>query len=90
MPEYLIDTNVLLRSVADDSEQHASTVRAVALLLDKGQEVFLAPQVLMEFWAVATRPADVNGLAWSIDMVQGEINRLPGPILPVARNTDGI
>jgi predicted nucleic acid-binding protein len=76
MPGLLIDTNVLLRSVADGSEQHASAVSAISLLLERGQELFLAPQVLMEFWAVATRPADVNGLAWSVDMVRGEIGRL--------------
>jgi predicted nucleic acid-binding protein len=76
MPGYLIDTNVLLRSVADASSQHSSAVSAIALLLEKGQELFLAPQVLMEFWAVATRPADVNGLDWSVETVCGEIRRL--------------
>jgi predicted nucleic acid-binding protein len=61
MTTYLIDTNVLLRSVQGKSAEHPSVVSAIALLLEKGEELFLAPQVLVEFWAVATRPVDANG-----------------------------
>jgi predicted nucleic acid-binding protein len=76
MPTYLIDTNVLLRSVNDASAEHPSAVGAIASLLEKGHELFLAPQVLVEFWAVATRPADANGFDWSLNKVRDEIDRL--------------
>jgi predicted nucleic acid-binding protein len=76
MPRYLIDTNVLLRAAASTSSQHSTAVSAIESLLQKGQEIFLAPQVLMEFWAVATRPVDVNGFGWPVEAVRGEIDRL--------------
>ncbi|MGW8256791.1 MAG: type II toxin-antitoxin system VapC family toxin [Thermoguttaceae bacterium] len=76
MSRYVIDTNVILRSVADVSVQHSSAVSVIALLLEKEQELFLAPQVLMEFWAVVTRPVAVNGFDWSVEEARGEISRL--------------
>lgn len=32
-------------------------------MIDGGDELYIAPQVLFEFWVVATRPAERNGLA---------------------------
>jgi predicted nucleic acid-binding protein len=84
MTSYLIDTNVILRSIADKSVQHSTAVSAIALLLEKRQELFLAPQVLMELWAVATRPMDVNGFGWPVDMIRGKVDILLDqfPLLP--------
>jgi predicted nucleic acid-binding protein len=84
MTRYLIDTNVLLRSAASTSARNPAAAGAVAILLAQGDELFLAPQVLMEFWSVATRPVAVNGLGWSVDMVRGEVERLLDqfPLLP--------
>lgn len=36
----------------------------------------LAPQVLVEFWVVATRPVDVNGFGWTTEIVGAAIARL--------------
>jgi predicted nucleic acid-binding protein len=44
--------------------------------LTNGHELFITPQILIEFWAVATRPIDANGLGWSSALVQTEIERL--------------
>ena len=84
MARYLIDTNVLLRSVMHTSERSSAAVGAIAALLGRYEEVLLAPQVLMEFWSVATRPITVNGLGWPVEMVCGEINKLLDqfPLLP--------
>lgn len=84
MARYLIDTNVLLRIALNTSAQHAVAVDAIAVLLGRGDEVYLAPQVLTEFWCVATRPADVNGLGWPVEVVRGEIESLLEhfPLLP--------
>jgi predicted nucleic acid-binding protein len=58
---YLIDTNVLLRwSVADDPD-YAQCVAAVDALTAQGIDVCVCAQVLVEYWAVSTRPRDVNG-----------------------------
>ncbi|MGD0898511.1 MAG: PIN domain-containing protein [Thermoguttaceae bacterium] len=76
MTRYLIDTNVLLRSAVDTSARNPAAAGAIAILLARGDEMLLAPQVLMEFWCVATRPAAANGFGWPVDVVRGEIDRL--------------
>ena len=76
MTRYLIDTNVLLRSAVNTSARNPAAAGAIAILLARGDELLLAPQVLMEFWSVATRPAAVNGLGWSVDVVRDETERL--------------
>jgi predicted nucleic acid-binding protein len=84
MTRYLIDTNVLLRSAATTSARNPAAAGAVAMLLSRGDELLLVPQVLTEFWSVATRPAAVNGFGWPVDLVRGEIDRLLDqfPLLP--------
>jgi predicted nucleic acid-binding protein len=84
MTRYLIDTNVLLRSAVSTSARNPAAAGAISSLLAQGDELFLAPQVLTEFWSVATRPAAVNGLGWPVDVVCGEIERLLDqfPLLP--------
>ena len=61
----LIDTNVLLRLADDRSSEHSVAQRAVEHLLASNISLFISAQVLVEFWAVATRPDSANGLGWS-------------------------
>jgi predicted nucleic acid-binding protein len=61
MARYLADTNVLLRAAAAKSAHYAVAVESIKRLLARGDEVFLAPQAIVEFWCVATRPVEVNG-----------------------------
>jgi predicted nucleic-acid-binding protein len=49
MARYLVDTNVLLRAAAPKSTQHALAVQAIKRLVSQGEELLIAPQVLMEF-----------------------------------------
>ena len=63
---YLVDTNVLLRSVEDDHPMNAVAVEAVRFLLAQGETLCIVSQNLIEFWAVATRPASANGLNMSV------------------------
>jgi predicted nucleic acid-binding protein len=49
---------------------------AVATLLGRGDDCYLAPQVLIELWVVATRPTEVNGLGWSPDYTRQVIEQL--------------
>jgi len=64
---YLVDTNVLLRSVQKSHQMHSDAVRAIELLLRNPEAVSVIPQNLIEFWAVATRPEINNGLGLSVD-----------------------
>ena len=83
MTDYLLDTNIILRVVQSSTPTHALAVEAVASILAKGDNIFITPQILMEFWAVATRPVDVNGLGWSSSLTETEIQalRLQFPML---------
>jgi len=84
MIRYLADTNVLLRGAVATSSRNPAAAGAIAVLLGRGDELLLAPQVLIEFWSVATRPAEVNGLGWPVDVVRNEVDRLleQFPLLP--------
>src|SRR5205809_1881163 len=64
---YLVDTNVLLRSIQQADPMHADAKRAAATLTRQDQQLSIVAQNLIEFRAVATRPAVNNGLALSID-----------------------
>ena len=63
---YLVDTNVLLRSVQNSHPMQSEAVRAINLLLRNPETVSVVPQTLIEFWAVATRPQINNGLELSV------------------------
>lgn len=70
---YLVDTNVLLRYCERDSSDHALCVSAVRGLVARGDEVCLCAQILIEHWAVATRPVAVNGLGLEPDYVDRQL-----------------
>ncbi len=66
------------------SEQHTIATQALARLLGQGDEVYLTPQNLIEFWAVATRSVDANGFGWTSERTSEEVSELRErfPILP--------
>lgn len=84
MVQYALDTNVLLRAAAPTSTHHAAAVEAVKRLLAGGEGLFLAPQVLVEFWSVATRPIEVNGYGWPAENAEARVAELlrQFPLLP--------
>jgi len=65
MKLYLLDTNILLRSSDSLSSQYTLARSAMAKVLAQGDRPVLTAQVLIEFWVVATRPLEVNGLGWT-------------------------
>ncbi len=75
MSQYLLDTNILLRSVDTSSDQHPLATDCVYQLLQNGNECLITSQVLIEFWVVVTRPVEVNGLGWSSPTTQERINQ---------------
>ena len=76
MAKYLLDTNVILRLSNRSDAQHGLAVDAVDNLLSRGNECFLAPQALIEFWVVSTRAVDVNGLGQTPVDTRAIIERL--------------
>jgi predicted nucleic acid-binding protein len=55
---------------------HTDAVRAVSVLLTRGERVCVFPQNLIEFWNVATRPVSVNGLGFSLAQTEAEVNSI--------------
>lgn len=74
MARYLLDTNILLRVAQAEAPAHPLATHAVAELLAQGHDLCVTPQVLIEFWAVATRPVSANGLAWPTTAVASEVD----------------
>lgn len=81
----LVDTNILVRLAVPSDPRHLSARRAVeALLAEEG--LYAASQNFIEFWNVATRPVEKNGLGLTIttaDQVlrsfEQAFSRLPEP-----------
>lgn len=53
---YTLDSNLLLRSIEADHPQQGEALGLINKLVDRGESVYLLPQVFYEFWVVATRP----------------------------------
>jgi predicted nucleic acid-binding protein len=76
MAAYLLDTNILLRSVQREAPHHPLAIEALATLLEQEHDVFITAQNLIEFWSVASRPTEANGLGWTTETVRQEVDRL--------------
>lgn len=73
---YLVDTNFLLRLAQTTSPLQQYARNALLTLRSRGETLTIAPQNIVEFWVVATRPMDVNGLGLSIELVAQEVSQL--------------
>ncbi len=76
---YLLDTNILLRLLDNNSSDDATVFAAVDMLKEQSETLYFAPQNAAEFWNVVTRPIDKNGLGPSTDRADAlltEIERL--------------
>ena len=85
----LIDTNVLVRLDHIGNPQRETARKALEQLVDDSRDLRTVPQVLYEYWVVATRPLAVNGLGFSI----GDTERLLTDfkeLFPTLRDERGI
>lgn len=71
--DYLADTNIILRLAEPAHPMHGIALKAVTKLFADGKNLCLLPQNLIEFWNVATRPADKNGLGWTAAQTDAEV-----------------
>src|SRR5271157_5828217 len=69
----LVDTNILLRSTQPNHPLCSQATYAVSKLLRQEDSVFICPQNIAEFWNVATRPTDRNGLGFSPEEASREV-----------------
>lgn len=86
---YLVDTNVLLRSIDLNHPMNPDAVQAISTLRSRGEQLHIVPQNLIEFWNVYTRPTDRNGLGRSVAETQAEVNRLKS-LFPLLLDTEAI
>lgn len=69
----LVDTNVLARLAQAGHAHHAIAHAAVRRMLERDDEPCIVPQVLYEFWVIATRPVSGNGLGFSVDRAEADV-----------------
>jgi predicted nucleic acid-binding protein len=62
---YLLDTNVLLRWADPRHPLNPTIQEAVETLKAAGEDVYVTPQNIVEFWNVWTRPANRNGFGYT-------------------------
>lgn len=74
--KYAIDTNILVRSLHLNHPMQPVAADAIEKLLGQGDSVCVFPQNFYEFWVVATRPVEQNGLGMDLTKVQTELARL--------------
>jgi len=86
---YLADTNVVLRRILANDPLHAVVRAAVDRLLLRGETIYITPQNLVEFRALATRPASANGLGMTTAQAAAETQRLEA-LFPMAAETPAI
>lgn len=70
---YLLDTNVLLRSLEVGHPHHVPARQAIERLARTSEQLFVAPQNLIEFWTVATRPTTARGLGLTTAQALSEL-----------------
>jgi predicted nucleic acid-binding protein len=64
----LVDTSILVRLSNHSSSIRQVCEQAVLLAIEQDCTLALCAQVLIEYWAVSTRPAEANGLGRSIQV----------------------
>lgn len=72
----LLDTNILARMAQPGTPPYQVAVDAVNALQHRGDVLCLVPQVLYEFWVVATRPVATNGLGLTAAQADAELTRV--------------
>jgi len=72
---YAIDSNILARSIENSHSMQQPALEAIELLLNNGIALFVLAQNLYEFWVIATRPTNKNGLGLSAADAESHLSR---------------
>ena len=76
--DYLVDTNVLLRWLMPAHPEYPVARTALETLRNCGEQLYVTPQNLIEFWNVITRPANRNGFGLTPALASAEVTRIEG------------
>ncbi|MFM7370994.1 MAG: type II toxin-antitoxin system VapC family toxin, partial [Sphaerospermopsis kisseleviana] len=76
MKSYLLDTNIILRFANSQSQEYNLIRNTISEILLRGGQCFITSQVIIEFWVVATRPVNVNGLGWTVSQTTQAVQML--------------
>ncbi len=79
----LLDTNIIGRLSQPAHDMHTVVAQASERLVQEGHALRVVPQVLYEFWAIATRSVSENGLGFSVDQAATEIDRIKAVFPPL-------
>jgi predicted nucleic acid-binding protein len=81
---HLADTNVVFRRVLSADPQHGLVRSAVDSIRSQGEIIYACPQNMVEFHALATRPASANGLALTNPEARRQAKAIESifPVLP--------
>lgn len=71
----LVDTSVLVRLREQDNPLRLICEQSIRQLCNQQHEICICPQVLIEFWSVATRPVEMNGLGISPEQAYEDCER---------------
>ena len=86
---WAIDTNILARSVQQNHPMQKPAQDAVDVLLSQGQVVCVLAQNLYEFWVIATRPIEQNGLGLNTTAAEAHLIRFES-LFSVKQDTPAI
>lgn len=73
---YAVDSNILIYLANPDSALYSVSLSDTQRIANSGDDLFIFPQNLIEFWAVATRPISSNGLGFTISQTEKELVRI--------------
>ena len=86
---FLFDTNVLLRSAELAHAHFQVSIDAIDVLRSRGHERIPVPQILYEYWSIATRPVANNGLGLSPAEAAAELTAL-GRLFRLLKDERGV
>jgi predicted nucleic acid-binding protein len=84
----LLDTNVLIHSKLATSRHYAAVTERLTKFYENEEDLVICPQVLYEFYVVATRPSDKNGLGIGCQDALNEIDNLQETFTLISDPTD--
>ncbi len=73
---YLSDTSIVLRLAQPHLPVYQTVLNALSKIRKSGERLVIVPQILVEFWVVATRPTNINGLEMTTDNAEKELEKL--------------
>ena len=86
---YLIDTSIFLCARDQQSALREVCALAVQHLVENEQRLFICTQVLAEYWVVATRPRQNNGMGLDLSTASADVGRLLAAFESLPEPDDG-